>query len=217
MGLRTAGAGSPWTFDQRCEGQDRPQGPRRVTMIGLSADDLGENADSNSCTSFLFLKDATFNRKRYAEAKQKAACPRYTAGRHQQRYGRDRLRPSEWSAPPPAPVATVSEHLRSVPLIRPRIQTFSKGMVTDRNHRTRRSSANSRRSPMPRPIRSTPKVVTAVTPSIPRCFPRRPLASWAAHAVARLLWTWNRRLRSDTAEACTLLRRKITQPLARGL
>ena len=40
-----------------------------VTMIGQSADDLGSNADSivNSCTSFLFLKDATFNRKRYAE------------------------------------------------------------------------------------------------------------------------------------------------------
>ena len=40
-----------------------------VTMIGQSADDLGENADTivNSCTSFLFLKDATFNRKRYAE------------------------------------------------------------------------------------------------------------------------------------------------------
>jgi type IV secretion system protein VirB4 len=40
-----------------------------VTMIGQSADDLGENADSivNSCTSFLFLKDSTFNRKRYAE------------------------------------------------------------------------------------------------------------------------------------------------------
>ena len=40
-----------------------------VTMIGQSADDLGENADSivNSCTSFLFLKDATFNRKKYAE------------------------------------------------------------------------------------------------------------------------------------------------------
>ncbi|HEY0308056.1 MAG TPA: type VI secretion protein [Acidobacteriaceae bacterium] len=40
-----------------------------VTMIGQSADDLGANADSivNSCTSFLFLKDATFNRKRYAE------------------------------------------------------------------------------------------------------------------------------------------------------
>jgi type IV secretion system protein VirB4 len=40
-----------------------------VTMIGQSADDLGQNADSivNSCTSFLFLKDATFNQKRYAE------------------------------------------------------------------------------------------------------------------------------------------------------
>ena len=40
-----------------------------VTMIGQSADDLGKNADSivNSCTSFLFLKDATFNRKKYAE------------------------------------------------------------------------------------------------------------------------------------------------------
>jgi type IV secretion system protein VirB4 len=40
-----------------------------VTMIGQSAEDLGENADSivNSCTSFLFLKDATFNRKRYME------------------------------------------------------------------------------------------------------------------------------------------------------
>ncbi|HVJ07883.1 MAG TPA: hypothetical protein VM554_05830 [Acidisarcina sp.] len=40
-----------------------------VTMIGQSAEDLGENADSivNSCTSFLFLKDATFNRKRYAD------------------------------------------------------------------------------------------------------------------------------------------------------
>lgn len=40
-----------------------------VTMIGQSVDDLGENADSivNSCTSFLFLKDATFNRKKYAE------------------------------------------------------------------------------------------------------------------------------------------------------
>jgi type IV secretion system protein VirB4 len=40
-----------------------------VTMIGQSAEDLGENADSivNSCTSFLFLKDATFSRKRYAE------------------------------------------------------------------------------------------------------------------------------------------------------
>ena len=40
-----------------------------VTMIGQSANDLGVNADSivNSCTSFLFLKDATFNRTRYAE------------------------------------------------------------------------------------------------------------------------------------------------------
>ncbi len=40
-----------------------------VTLIGQSAEDLGENADNivNSCTSFLFLKDATFNRKRYAE------------------------------------------------------------------------------------------------------------------------------------------------------
>jgi len=40
-----------------------------VTMIAQSAEDLGANADIivNSCTSFLFLKDATFNRKRYAE------------------------------------------------------------------------------------------------------------------------------------------------------
>ncbi len=40
-----------------------------VTMVGQSAEDLGANADSivNSCTSLLFLKDATFNRKRYAE------------------------------------------------------------------------------------------------------------------------------------------------------
>src|ERR1700690_4180461 len=40
-----------------------------VTMIGQSADDLGENADSivNSCTSFLFLPDATFNRNFYGE------------------------------------------------------------------------------------------------------------------------------------------------------
>jgi type IV secretion system protein VirB4 len=40
-----------------------------VTLIGQSAEDLGENADSivNSCTSFLFLKDATFNRRRYTE------------------------------------------------------------------------------------------------------------------------------------------------------
>jgi type IV secretion system protein VirB4 len=37
-----------------------------VTMIGQSAEDLGENADSivNSCTSFLFLKDATFKQSR---------------------------------------------------------------------------------------------------------------------------------------------------------
>ena len=40
-----------------------------VTLIGQSAEDLGNNADSivNSCSSFLFLKDPTFNRKRYAE------------------------------------------------------------------------------------------------------------------------------------------------------
>ncbi|MGB6131916.1 MAG: type VI secretion protein [Acidobacteriaceae bacterium] len=40
-----------------------------VTLIGQSADDLGDNADSivNSCSSFLFLRDATFNRKRYAK------------------------------------------------------------------------------------------------------------------------------------------------------
>jgi type IV secretion system protein VirB4 len=40
-----------------------------VTLIGQSAEDLGENADTivNSCTSFLFLRDATFNRKRYTE------------------------------------------------------------------------------------------------------------------------------------------------------
>ena len=40
-----------------------------VTMIGQSAEDLGANAESivNSCTSFFFLRDATFNRKRYAE------------------------------------------------------------------------------------------------------------------------------------------------------
>jgi type IV secretion system protein VirB4 len=38
-------------------------------LIGQSAEDLGENADSivNSCSSFLFLKDPTFNRRRYAE------------------------------------------------------------------------------------------------------------------------------------------------------
>jgi type IV secretion system protein VirB4 len=40
-----------------------------VTMIGQSANDLGENADSivNSCTSILLLPDATFNRKFYGE------------------------------------------------------------------------------------------------------------------------------------------------------
>lgn len=40
-----------------------------VTMIGQSATDLGENADSivNSCSSFLFLPDGTFNRKHYGE------------------------------------------------------------------------------------------------------------------------------------------------------
>src|SRR5277367_2276423 len=40
-----------------------------VTLIGQSANDLGENADTivNSSTSFLFLPDATFNRRRYAE------------------------------------------------------------------------------------------------------------------------------------------------------
>jgi type IV secretion system protein VirB4 len=40
-----------------------------VTLIGQSAEDLGENADTivNSSTSFLFLRDATFNRKRYTE------------------------------------------------------------------------------------------------------------------------------------------------------
>lgn len=40
-----------------------------VTLIGQSADDLGDNAALivNSCTSFLFLKDATFNRARYGE------------------------------------------------------------------------------------------------------------------------------------------------------
>ena len=40
-----------------------------VTLIGQSANDLGENADSivNSCTSFVFLPDATFNRKHYGE------------------------------------------------------------------------------------------------------------------------------------------------------
>ncbi len=40
-----------------------------VTLVGQSANDLGENADSivNSCTSFLLLPDATFNRKFYGE------------------------------------------------------------------------------------------------------------------------------------------------------
>ena len=40
-----------------------------VTLIGQSANDLGENADSivNSCTSFLLLPDATFNRQFYGE------------------------------------------------------------------------------------------------------------------------------------------------------
>ena len=40
-----------------------------VTLIGQSAMDLGENADSivNSCTSFLFLPDATFNRRHYRD------------------------------------------------------------------------------------------------------------------------------------------------------
>ncbi len=38
-----------------------------VTLIGQSAKDLGANADSivNSCSSFLFLPDATFNRELY--------------------------------------------------------------------------------------------------------------------------------------------------------
>jgi type IV secretion system protein VirB4 len=40
-----------------------------VTLIGQSASDLGENADSivNSCTSFLFLPDVTYNRTFYAD------------------------------------------------------------------------------------------------------------------------------------------------------
>ena len=40
-----------------------------VTLIGQSANDLGEHADSivNSCTSFLLLPDATFNRDFYGE------------------------------------------------------------------------------------------------------------------------------------------------------
>jgi type IV secretion system protein VirB4 len=38
-----------------------------VTLIGQSAEDLGENADTivNSCSSFLFLPDPTFNRTHY--------------------------------------------------------------------------------------------------------------------------------------------------------
>ena len=40
-----------------------------VTLIGQSANDLGQNAESivNSCSSFLFLPDATFNRAYYGE------------------------------------------------------------------------------------------------------------------------------------------------------
>ena len=40
-----------------------------VTLVGQSAEDLGAHASLivNSCTSFLFLKDATFNRKYYGE------------------------------------------------------------------------------------------------------------------------------------------------------
>jgi type IV secretion system protein VirB4 len=40
-----------------------------VTLIGQSANDLGENADSivNSCSSFLFLPDPTFNRAHYRD------------------------------------------------------------------------------------------------------------------------------------------------------
>ncbi len=40
-----------------------------VTLIGQSANDLGENADTivNSCTSFLLLPDATFNRDYYGK------------------------------------------------------------------------------------------------------------------------------------------------------
>jgi type IV secretion system protein VirB4 len=40
-----------------------------VTLVGQSADDLGDNADSivNSCSSFLLLPDATFNRETYGE------------------------------------------------------------------------------------------------------------------------------------------------------
>ena len=40
-----------------------------VTLVGQSANDLGDNADSivNSCSSFLLLPDATFNRETYGE------------------------------------------------------------------------------------------------------------------------------------------------------
>jgi len=40
-----------------------------VTLIAQSANDLGQNAESivNSCSSFLFLPDATFNRTYYGE------------------------------------------------------------------------------------------------------------------------------------------------------
>ena len=40
-----------------------------VTLIGQSANDLGENADIivNSCSSFLFLQDATFNKAYYGD------------------------------------------------------------------------------------------------------------------------------------------------------
>ena len=40
-----------------------------VTLIGQSANDLGDNADTivNSCTSFLLLPDATFNRDHYGK------------------------------------------------------------------------------------------------------------------------------------------------------
>ncbi len=40
-----------------------------VTLVGQSANDLGDNAESivNSCSSFLLLPDATFNRETYGE------------------------------------------------------------------------------------------------------------------------------------------------------
>ena len=40
-----------------------------VTLLGQSADDLGQNASLivNSCSSFLFLQDATFDRERYGK------------------------------------------------------------------------------------------------------------------------------------------------------